>query len=115
LTTIEDIKARVRAIEDHLADGAMSPVNAREFLVALTALGGVVVDEVRRAELRYNHVELAFLTSEEAANRAKMRARCSPEYAEYRTAKDLNEQIKQLIISTRGYLRSIDEEARLAR
>ena len=115
MTQLDDIKARVRAIEDHLADGAMSPVNAREFLVALTALGGVVVDETRRAELKFNHVLLAFLNSDEAANKAKIRAQCSPEYADFKAAKDLSEQIKQLIISCRGYLRSLDEEARLAR
>jgi hypothetical protein len=58
---------------------------------------------------------LSFLGSTEAKNRAEIRAQCSPEYGEYRAAKDLSEQIKQLVITCRGYLRSIDEEARLAR
>jgi hypothetical protein len=63
----------------------------------------------------YNHVLLAFLSTDEAANRAKIRAQCSPEYNDYKSALDLDKQIKQLIISTRGYLRSLDSEAQLAR
>jgi hypothetical protein len=115
MTTLQEIGIRVRSIETHLSDGSLAPSSAREFLVNLTALGGMVIDEVRRAELTYNYVLLNCLSGEEAANRAKIRAQCSPEYAQYREAKDLSEQIKQLIISCRGYLRSLDEEARLAR
>jgi hypothetical protein len=115
VTALDEIKARVRAIEEKLADGSLEPATAREFLMALTGLGGPVANELRRTEMTYNHVLLTMLGGEEAANRARIRAQCSPEYGVYREAKDLSEQIRQLIISCRGYLRSLDEEARLAR
>jgi hypothetical protein len=115
MTTLDSIRERVRAIEDKLADGTMEPATAREFMMALTGVGGPVADEVRRAEMVYNHVLLAFLSTDEAANRAKIRAQCSPEYNDYKSALDLSKQIQQLIISTRGYLRSLDSEAQLAR
>jgi hypothetical protein len=63
----------------------------------------------------YNHVLLAFLSTDEAANRAKIRAQCSPEYNDYKSALDLSKQVGQLIVSCRGFLRSIDEEMRLQR
>lgn len=115
MTALDEIKVRVSAIEEKLADGSLEPATAREFLMALTGLGGPVGNELRRAEMTYNHVLLACKGGEEAANRAEIRAKCSPEYADYRAVKDLSEQIKQLIISSRQYLRSLDEEARLQR
>jgi hypothetical protein len=115
LTALDEIKARVSAIEEKLADGTLEPATAREFLMALTGLAWPVANELRRSELRYNHVLLAAKGVGEAVNLAEIRAKCSPEYAEYREAKDLSEQIKQTLISSRGYLRSLDEEARLAR
>jgi hypothetical protein len=115
MSTLDSIREGVRAIEDVLTGETLMPQEARTFLVKLTALHGPVQDEVRRAESKYNHVLLAFLGGEEAANRAKIRAQCSPEWLDYKAAKDLADQISQLIISCRAYLRSIDEEARLAR
>jgi hypothetical protein len=115
MTTLDAIREKVREVEGHLADGLASPADVRSFELLLSGLHGAVVDEVRRAEMRYNHVLLSFLGANEAKNRAEIRAQCSPEYGEYRAAKDLSEQIKQLVITCRGYLRSIDEEARLAR
>jgi hypothetical protein len=115
MTALDEIKARVSAIEEKLADGSLEPASAREFLMALTGLGGPVGNELRRAELRYKPVLRSFLNGDGAAARAKIQAECSPEYADYREAYDLNKQIAQLIISCRGYLRSLDEEARLAR
>jgi hypothetical protein len=115
LTALDEIKARVSAIEEKLADGSLEPATAREFLMALTGLGGPVGNELRRAEMTYNHVLLAAKGGEEAANRAEIRAKCSPEYAAFREMKDLSEQVKQLVISCRQYLRSLDEELRLQR
>jgi hypothetical protein len=115
MTALGEIKDRVRAIEEKLADGSLEPMSAREFLMALTGLSGMVGDEVRRAEMSFNHVLLSFLGGDEPAVKAKIRAQCSPEYDRYRQAKDLSDQVKQIVISCRGYLRSIDEEIRLQR
>jgi hypothetical protein len=117
MTSREEIKARVRATEHILsADGVVTdPESVRQFLMAMTALGGIMSEETVRAEMTFNHVELAFLSEGGTAAKAKVRAKCSPEYEDYRMAKVLEEQISQLVISCRRFLTSIDEQMRLAK
>lgn len=109
------IRERIREVQKNLRDGALTPDMARESLVLLTALGGNVADEVRDAEKEYRIVLLTCFEKEETANRAKLRAEVSLEYGRYREAKDTAELVKQMVITCRAYLRSLDEEARLAR
>ena len=109
------IRDRIRSVQHNLLNGALTPDMARESLVLLTALSGNVADEVRAAESPYRVLLLTCYEREESANRAKMRAEVSTEYGRYREAKDTAELVKQMIITCRGYLRSLDEEARLAR
>lgn len=88
---------------------------ARESLVQLTALLGNCADEYREAEMAYKPVLLACLKGGGAANRARIEAECSDEYARMRTAKDTTDQVRQMIVTCRAYLRSLDEEMRLSR
>lgn len=107
------IRERVKAIEKQLVAGALPPDMARESLAELTGLLGSCTEELRVAELAYNPVLLACLRSGEAANRARIEAECSPEYARMREAKDITKQVQQMIVTCRAYLRSLDEEMRL--
>ena len=109
------IRERVKAINAELRDGDVTPQMAREHLVTLTALMGNIHDEVRDSELDYKQVLLSALQSETKANRARMVAECSPEYRRHREAKDTATQVQELIRTCRAYLRSLDEEMRLAR
>ena len=105
----------VRRIQGELRQGALTPDLTREALVMLTALLGNVNDEQRVADAAYKAVLLAYLESDEAANRARIRAEVSPEYQRAREAKDTREVVVEMIRSCKAYLRSLDEEMRLAR
>ena len=109
------VRDRVKGIQKQLRDGALTPDLTREALVTLTALLGNVNDEQRAADHDYKRVLLAAYESEATANRAKIRAEISPEYLRAREAKDCRELVVEMIRSCKAYLRSLDEEMRLAR
>lgn len=109
------VRERVRTIQAELRDGALSPDLTRESLVTLTALLGNVHDEQRTADHEYKLVLLGCLQGDEAANRARIRAEVTPQYQRSREAKDTADLVVEMIRSCKAYLRSLDEEMRLAR
>lgn len=109
------IRERVRLIQVEMRDGNLTPMKARENLVMLTGLVGNVADEQRKAEHDYKLVLLGCLETEKRANRARIIAETTPAYARAKTAKDTAELVKQMIVTCRSYLRSLDEEIRLSR
>ncbi len=80
----------------------------------LSALLGNCNDEIRKADASYAEVLLRFLESEDAANRAKVRAECSPEFQRKREARDTKELVIEMVRSLKYLLRSVEEEMRLA-
>jgi hypothetical protein len=106
---------RIAAIQSELANGALSPDLARESLVKLTALLGNVTEELRHADHEYKLVLLGCLQGDEAANRARIRAEVTPQYQRARKANDTVKLVIENIRSLKQYMRSLDEEARLAR
>jgi hypothetical protein len=112
MTTIRD---RISAIQGELANGALTPDLARESLVRLTALLGNVHNEQRVADHEYKLVLLGCLQGDEAANRARIRAEVTVQYQRSREAKDLADLVVEMIRSLKAYMRSLDEELRLAR
>lgn len=113
--TEPSVRERIRVMQVQLRDGGVTPQMARESLVMLTALFGNVNEELREADLFYKTVLLAAYQTEETANRAKIRAETSQEYLRAREAKDTRDLVVEMIRSCKVYLRSLDEEMRLAR
>jgi hypothetical protein len=111
----QTIRDRIRGIQKELRDGALTPDMARESLVELTALYGNVLDELREADAEYKAVLLQHLNAESKANRARMHAEASPEYARVREASDTKNLVVEMVRSCKAYLRSLEEEMRLAR
>jgi hypothetical protein len=109
------VRDRIKEIQKNLAIGALTPDMARESLVRLTALMGNVHDEQRAADHEYKLVLLGCLQGDEAANRARIRAEVTPQYQRSREAKDLADLVIEMIRSCKSYLRSLDEEMRLAK
>lgn len=109
------IRERVRAIQKQLRDGALTPDMARESQIQLTALMGNVQDEQREADGIYKVVLLAHMRNEAKANRARISAEVTDEYKRAREASDTAKLVQEMIRSCRAYLRSLDEEMRLAR
>lgn len=109
------MRERLSRVQVLLRDGALTPDMARESMVALTALLGNVNDELRSADGAYKLILLAAMREERAANRARLIAETSPEYDRCRAAKDTQQLVVEMIRSCRAYLRSLDEEMRLAK
>jgi uncharacterized protein (DUF1501 family) len=105
----------VRRIQADLRDGALTPDMARESLVTLTALLGNVNDEQRVADAAYKLVLLRAMETEQKANRARIVAETSAEYARAREAKDTERLVLEMVRSCRAYMRSLDEEMRLSK
>ena len=58
---------------------------------------------------------LDHLEGSEAANRAKIRAETTPEFARKQEARDTKELVQEMVRALKYYLRSLEEEMRLAR
>lgn len=105
----------VRRIQAELRQGALEPDSAREHLITLSALYGNCLDEIREADAAYAEVLLANLESSEKANRAKIRAEISPEFRRKQEARDTKTLVEEMVRALKYYLRSQEEEMRLAR
>ena len=87
----------------------------RESLVTLTGLLGYIGQEVRESDLAYKRELQRCLLAHAKANRARIEAETSPEYARMLEAKGAEREVVEMIRSCRAYLRSLDEEMRLSR
>lgn len=109
------VRDMVRALQTEARTGDISPARAAQMLVELTALLGNCSEEIRHADHRYAVVLLTFLDSDEAANRAKIRAETSPEYLRKREARDTRELVIELVRSLKYLIKCAEEEMRLTR
>jgi hypothetical protein len=112
LTVRERVKSAQREIRD---GGELLPMRATQLLMELTALLGNCSEEIREAEAAYAVVLLRELDQNEKANRARIRAETSEEYARKREARDTKELVSELISSLKYLLRALQEEMRLAK
>jgi hypothetical protein len=111
--TVRDL---VREIQREIGDKPdLPPERARVLLNDLTRLVGNCNTEIREADALYAGHLLACLGSEEKANRARIRAETSPEFARKREARDTKELVVEMSRSLKYYLRSLEEEMRLAK
>jgi len=107
------IRGMVRLIQVEVRDTPdLQPDRAAELLNKLTALLGNCNDSIREADLAYASVLIRHLDSEEAANRAKIRAETTPEYQRKREARDTKDLAVELIRSLKYYLKSKQDEYR---
>lgn len=107
------VRELVKAAQKELREGDLTPHQASDLLVRLTSLLSSVLEEIRESDMAYAKVLLLNLDSEEAANRAKIRAQTTPEYARAREAKDTREVLVELIRSLKIVLKAQTEEMRL--
>lgn len=109
------VRGLVREMQAEIRDGAdLQPDRAAELLTRLTALLGNCNDEIREADGDYALVLLKCLDSDEAANRAKIRAETTPEYQRKREARDTKELCVELIRSLKYFLKAKAEEMGLS-
>ena len=111
---MKSIRERLSDIQGELiaSEGDIAPSRAREMLIYLTGLSGNCATESRVADAEYNRVLLRLLNGEEAANRATIRAKDTPEYARMREAEDTEKLASEMIRSLKKVLTSIEVEMR---
>ena len=109
------IRDKIAEIQQELLQGDILPQRGRELLVTLTALLGNVNAEIREADAEYSIVLLAALDSTEAANKAKIRAEITPEFARKREARDTHQLVVEMSRSLKYLLRSVEAEMQLTR
>lgn len=109
------VRERVTKIQSELLIGALEPDQAREHLLTLSALYGNCLQAIREADAAYAVVLLGYLDTAESANRAKIRAETSEEYRRRQEARDTEKLVQEMTRSLKYYLRSQEEEMRLAR
>ena len=112
---MSSVRDRIKAIQRDILAGAVTPEQSRQWLITLTALLGNVTDEQRVADHDYKLVLLGCLQGDEAANRARIRAEVTPQFQRAEEAKHTAQLVLEMIRSCKVYLRSLDEELRLAR
>lgn len=112
-TTVRDL---VKAIQAEMRSSIdLTPDRASELLNKATALLGNVNDELRDADMAYKQILLHCLRTAEKANRARIEAETSPQYARMREADDTRELTIEMIRSLKVFIRSKQEEMRLSR
>ena len=107
------VRDMVKAAQKDIREGDLTPGRASDLLAQLTSLLSTVLEEIREADLDYALVLLRYLNSDEAANRAKVRAEVSPEFQRKREARDTQTVLVELIRSLKIILRAQTEEMRL--
>jgi hypothetical protein len=109
------VRERIAEVAAALLPGDVPQARIRECELVLSSLLPHVGRERRQAEVAYKLVLVAKRREFEKANRAVIEAEATPEYARLLEAKGVEEEVKQMVITCRGFLRSVDNEARLAR
>lgn len=110
------VRSRIKAAQIEIRDGGeLLPTRAAQLLMELTALLGNCAEEIRAADSAYAVVLLRELETSEKANRAKIRAETTEEYARKREARDIKELVIELVQSLKYLLRAYTEEMRLAK
>lgn len=112
----QTIRERIDAVSRQLLErAAMTPTLAMESEVTLSALLANVMQEAREAELAYKPVLLKCMDGTKAANRARIEAECTQEYARLLEAKHYEKVVQQSLTTCRSFLRSFDQERRFQR
>jgi hypothetical protein len=112
---MSEVRQRIALMETEMADTEVSPARASEMLMQATALHARCVREATTRELVYNHVLNAYMSGDEAASRATIRAKASDEYAQWQLARDEAGICLEHVRSLKKFLEHQREEMRLAR
>ncbi len=108
------VRGMIQAIQREVGNKNIDlvPDRAAELLVRLSSLVGNCLDEIREADAAYSVVLLRCLDSDEAANRARIRAEITPEHRRKREARDTRELAKEMIGTLKFFLRAKADEMR---
>jgi hypothetical protein len=112
---MSEVRERIAVMEAEMLDTEVSPARASEMLMQATGLHARCVREATTRELVYNHVLNAYMSGDEAASRATIRAKASDEYAKWQQARDEAGICLEHVRSLKRFLQHQGDEMRLAR
>jgi hypothetical protein len=110
----DSIRDRIKSIQKRVLSGAFTPALARDNLMQLTALLGNVIEEHREADHEYAVLLSSIALREKSVSRARIVANTTAQYDRAREAKDTEKLVIEMIRACKVYLKSLDEEMRLA-
>ena len=106
----------MRQIQAELRPGSdLTPHDAAEYRLHLSALLGSCLQEILEADMAYNRVLLQHLDGSEAASRAKIRAECTPEFQRRQEARNTKELVVEMSRALNKFLDGQREDMRLSR
>jgi len=88
----------------------LSPDRAAKIIAELTVLLANVNEQIREAIIIYNQTLAKTLAVEKSAARAKILAEITPEYIDFKTKKDLKEEVVELIRGLKYYVNAKKDE-----
>jgi hypothetical protein len=106
------VRAMLKDILAEMRKESQTASYASALLVRVTGVYSKILDEVRAADIAYNAVELAALSTDQTANAARIRARATPEYVRVREAKDAEKAALEAMRSLRKYIQAKQDETR---
>jgi hypothetical protein len=109
------VREMVHDAQRELLKGDPTPAMSRDLLVRLTSLLGNVMVEQREADAAYLVVLDAALTEHSKANRARIKAEATPEFARKREAHDTRTLLVEMIRTLKANQRSLSDEMELTR
>lgn len=109
------VRELVKQFQREIQSTDLQPDRAAELLTKLAALIGNCNAAILEADMVYNQHLLQCYDAEKKANRAKIIAENSPEYAHKREARAVKELVTEMMASLKYYLRRCEEEMRLSR
>jgi hypothetical protein len=104
------IREMIIEYQNEITNTELFPDRAAEILVKLSSLLGNITDEITRTEMTFNRLLNSLLDSEPKANRAKIKAECSPEYEVWLNAKNTFIVANELIKSLKYFIRLKTED-----
>ena len=104
------IRERINEYQTEIIKGDLFPERASIILNEISALYGNILDRIKDTEMIYNKVLLQNLEEEKKANRAKIKAEISPEYADLKDATNTEKVAIQMIRSLSKFLKVKENE-----
>lgn len=104
------IREMINGYKSEMLSKNLVPQRAAEILNQASALLGNINDEILRTDVAYNVVLEECLNTEEKANRALIRAKCTDEYREMMVAKNTEKEATAIIRAIKYFLKVKERE-----
>ena len=100
----------IETFRREIRDTDISRERAAELLNKLSALYGNVTEKIRETEMEYNKKFAATLATNDSVAKAEVLSKITPEYTNFKVARDLEKVLLEMIRSLKFYCKAKDNE-----